>query len=99
MKKVRTYTISDIEKILKPSLLTQICSTLILLGPYLNLLFMVVIKDYYADLVLTVLLTGLTLPILTLSWIWYLKLRKEYKSDAKTIYSEIEQTSHQEEVR
>ncbi len=97
-KDEKVYTQKAFEKLIKPKMPMQILHTLILLGPYLNLLFMVTVMKDYSNLVASVIMTGVTLPLLTLDWARFIKLRREYKGDAKIIYDEIQKSKTQDDT-
>jgi hypothetical protein len=88
------YSLEEIEKILKPKLSAYICYGLIYIGPYLHL-FRIIIEKSYDDLLKVVIATGITLPLFTLNWIWYIDKLKHYKIDAKEIYDEISASKEQ----
>lgn len=74
----------DLEKVLKPSLFLLVCYTLILIGPYGNLLLDIANEDYN-DLLLTALLSFPTLILLTYYWIRYFDKLKSYKKEVENI--------------
>ncbi|MHB8062997.1 MAG: hypothetical protein ACYDG2_10240 [Ruminiclostridium sp.] len=90
----KIYTLKEIEKLFKPKLISNICYALILSGPYLNL-FRIIIDKSYHELLLCVIFTGVTLPLFTLNWVWYIYELKHYKIDAKKYYDLIEKSRNQ----
>jgi hypothetical protein len=72
----------------------HICYALTLSGPYLNL-FRIIDEKSYHELLKCVILTGITLPLFTLSWVWYVYELKHYKADARELYEEIEKSHNQ----
>lgn len=82
------YSLEEIEKILKPSLSVAICGGLVFIGPYLNLLMDITEKNYN-ELLKTVIITGITLPLFTLNWVWYIYDLKHYKIKSKEFFEEI----------
>ena len=84
----KIYTLKDVEKLLKPKLIVHICYALTLSGPYLNL-FLIISDKSYSRLFMCAILTGLTLPLFTLNWVWYIYELKHYKIDAKILYQDI----------
>jgi hypothetical protein len=89
MKKIpHEYSFQEIEKMMKPNLIMHICSGLIFLGPYLNF-FRIIFEKSYDELLIVVILTGITLPLFTLNWVWYFYDLKHYKAKSKKIYEEI----------
>lgn len=77
--------LKDIEKKLKPKLFIFILQSLVLLGPYVNF-FLIVLNKNYKELIKIGIAIGITLPLLTLNWVLYFWLRKDYKSHAKELF-------------
>lgn len=91
MKKTKPTecSLEEIEKLLKPKLVVHICYGLTLIAPYLHL-FRVTFEESYHELLKITIATGVTLPLFTLNWVWYVYELRHYKIDAKEIYGEIE---------
>lgn len=84
-KPTKERTLKDIEKKFKPKLFIFILQSLILLGPYVNY-FLIVLNKNYKELIKIGIAIGITLPLLTLNWVLYFWLRKDYKSNAKELF-------------
>lgn len=85
LKSGRKYELKDVEKLVKPKISLIILVTLVCFGPFGNLIFNVVTKDY-DNLLLPALLTLPTLLIMSTFWCWYLYSLREYKILAKNIF-------------
>lgn len=90
LKNDKENSLGEIEKLLRPNLLTIIIATLVCIGPYGNLILRVLNKDY-DHLLTSVLLTFPTLIIMCICWFWYLTRIRSYKKRAKEIYDEIKE--------
>ena len=87
-------TLKGLEKLRKPKLIVFICNGLIYIGPYLHL-YLINIEKNYNDLLKVAILTGISLPLFTLNWVWYFYELKHYKSKAKEIYNDMEKAKDQ----
>lgn len=76
--------LNDVEKLVKPSMLTLIIVTLVSLAPYGNLVLKIVEKDYNNLLLMTLLIFP-SLIFMTVYWCWHIYSLIRYKKIAKDI--------------
>lgn len=76
--------LNDVEKLVKPSMLTLIIVTLVGLAPYGNLVLKIVEKDYNNLLLMTLLIFP-SLIFMTVYWCWHIYSLIRYKKIAKDI--------------
>ena len=88
LKTSNEITLKELEKLLKPSLISTICGGLVFIGPYLHL-YLIIAEKNYQDLLKVTITTGITLPLFALNWAYYFYELKRYKKEAKEIYDEI----------
>lgn len=80
--------LKEIEKLVKPSIMMLIITTLVYISPYGHLILAIITKDYDYLLLLTLLVFP-TLILLTLHWNWYIDSIKKYKKVARDIYKDL----------
>lgn len=83
--KSKEPSLKDLERTMKPKLIVHICYGLIYIGPYLHL-YLIHIEKTYDKLLPAAILTGISLPLFTLNWVWYFYSLKHYKANAKELY-------------
>lgn len=76
--------LNDVEKLVKPSMLTLIIVTLVSLAPYGNLVLKIVEKNYNNLLLMTLLIFP-SLIFMTVYWCWHIYSLIRYKKIAKDI--------------
>lgn len=80
--------LNKIDKIYKPSISMRIIISIILAGPYANLIAKICIKDY-TNILIYALIGSVCLVLIQLIWTIYFIKYKKYKRNAKSSFDEI----------